>query len=124
MTTIVRRMMRALLIAIAAGAGLWLVAERLRQIARRRLIAVVPMKPAQLPAELRAAMDSVLVAVRLDAVRELERWLHGRRLGRRLAAEQALRKLVQDDSRQVATAASTAICATSDAITGPAKPTA
>jgi len=112
-----------LLIAIAAGTGLWLVAERLRQVAHRRLIAMVPMKPAQLPADLRAAMDSVFVGVRLDAVRELERWLHGRRPGRRLAAEQALRKLAQDDSRQVATAASTAIRNTSGAMAGPAKTT-
>ena len=58
MTTIVRRTVRWLPIAIAAGAGLWLVAERLRQVARRRLIAMIPMKPAQLPADLRAAMDS------------------------------------------------------------------
>ena len=115
--------MRGLLIAIAAGTGLWLVAERLRRVARRRLIAMAPMKPAQLPADLRAAMDSVFVGVRVDVVRELERRLHGRRPGRRLAAEQALRKLAQDDSRQVATAASTAIGAPSDAIAGPAKPT-
>src|SRR5262249_20520028 len=123
MTTVVRRTVRALLIAIAASAGLWLVAERLRQVARRRLIAMVPVKPALLPAALRAAMDRVFVDVRVDAVRQLERWLRGRRPGRRLAAEQALRKLAHGDSRQVATAASTAMCATSDAITGPAKPT-
>ena len=124
MTTVVRRTVRALLIAIAAAAGLWLVAERLRQVARRRLIAVVPMKPAQLPADLRAALDSVFVGVRVDAVRELERWLHRRHPGRRLAAEQALRKLEQDDILQVATAASSALRATSDAMAGPTKPTA
>src|SRR5215470_14169800 len=109
MTTIVRRAVPALLMAMAGGAGLWLVAKRLRQVARRGLIAIVPMKPAPLPAELRAAMDSVFVGVRVDAVRELERWLQGRRPGRRLAAERALRKLAQDDCRPVATAASTAI---------------
>lgn len=123
MTSIGWRTVRALLIAIAAAAGLWLVAERLRQVARRRLIAMVPMKPAQLPADLRAAMDAVSVGVRVDAVRELQRWLNSRRPGRRLAAEQALRKLEQDDILQVATAASTALCATSHGITGPAKPT-
>ena len=80
---------------------------------RRRLIAMVPAKPAQMSADLRAAMDSVFVAVRVDAVRELERWLHSRRPRRGLAAEQALRKLAQDDSRQVATAASTALDARS-----------
>jgi hypothetical protein len=96
MRTIIRRSVRALLIAIAAGTGLWLVAERLRQVARRRLIAMVPMKPAQLPADLRAAIDSVFVDVRVDAVRELQRWLHSRRPGGRLADEQALRKLAQD----------------------------
>ena len=48
------------------------------------------MKAAQLPADLRAAMDSVFVDVRVDAVRELERWLHGRGPGRRLAAEQTM----------------------------------
>lgn len=124
MRTISRRTVRTLLIAIAAGGGLWLVAERLRRVARRRLTAMVPMKPAQLPADLRAAMDSVFVGVRVDAVRELERWLHRRRPGRRLAAEQALGKLAQDDSRQVATAASSALFPTSDAIAGPAKPAA
>ena len=124
MRTTIRRSVRALLIAIAAGTGLWLVAERLRQVARRRLIAMAPMKPAQLPAYLRAAIDSVFVGVRVDAVRELQRWLHSRRPGGRLAAEQALRKLAQDDSRQVAAAASTALRTTSVALKGAAKPTA
>ena len=124
MRIIIRRSVRALLIAIAAGTGLWLVAERLRQVARRRLIAMAPMKPAQLPADLRAAIDSVFADVRVDAVRELQRWLHSRRPDGRLAAEQALRKLAQDDSRQVTAAASTALRTTSDALQGAAKPTA
>ena len=57
------------------------------------VIAVAPAKPAQLPAELQAAMNSVFVGARVDAVRELEIWLHGRHSGRMMAAEQALRKL-------------------------------
>jgi len=60
-----------LLIAIAAGTGLWLVAERLTRVARRRLIAVVPMKPAQLPAGVRAAIDSVFADVRVAAYRRM-----------------------------------------------------
>lgn len=39
-----------------------------------------------------------------------------------MAAEQALRKLAQDDSRQVATAASVALRATSDVTAGLARP--
>lgn len=71
MATIIRGTVRTLLIAIAAGAGLWLVAERLRQVARRRLSAMAPLKPAQLPADLRAAIERVFVGIRVDAVREL-----------------------------------------------------
>lgn len=57
----------------------------------------------------------------MDAVHEL-RWLQGGHSGRRLAAEQALRKLAQDDSRQVASAASTALGAVSDVAAAPTKP--
>ena len=71
MRTISPRAVLKLLIAIAAGTGLWLVAERLTRVARRRLIAVVPMKPAQLPADVRAAIDSVFADVRVAAYRRM-----------------------------------------------------
>src|SRR5215467_4858149 len=71
MRTTSLRTVAKLLIAIAAGTGLWLVAERLTQVARRRLIAVVPMKPAQLPAGVRAAIDSVFADVRVAAYRRM-----------------------------------------------------
>jgi hypothetical protein len=86
------------------------------------VIAMAPTKPAHLPAELQAAMNSVFVGARVDAVRELDVWLHSGHSGRKMAAEQALRKLAQDDSRQVATAASVALRATSDVTAGPARP--
>src|SRR5215470_14547653 len=71
MRTISGRTVRMLLIAIAAGTGLWLVAERLTRVARRRLIAVVPMKPGQLPADVRAAIDSVFADVRVAAYKRM-----------------------------------------------------
>lgn len=86
------------------------------------VIAKAPAKPAQLPADLQAAINSVFVGARVDAVHELDRWLHGGHSGRRLAAEQALQKLAQDDSRQVAAAASTALGAVSDVASTAAKP--
>jgi hypothetical protein len=89
----------------------------------RLVIAIAPAKPVRLPPELQAAITSVFAGARLDAVSELDRWLHSGHVGRRLAAEQALRKLAQDDSRQVATAASTALRATSDVAAVPAKQT-
>src|SRR5262249_49144130 len=83
---------------------------------------MAPAKPVELPPDLRAAMTSIFAGARLDAVSELGRWLQSEHAGRRMAAENALRKLAQDDSRQVATAASTALHATLEVTAPPAEP--
>src|SRR5215472_6754822 len=86
------------------------------------VIAMAPARPVELPPDLRAAMTSMFAGARLDAVSELGGWLQSEHAGRRMAAENALRKLAQDDSRQVATAASTALHATLEVIAPPAEP--
>lgn len=65
--------------------------------------------PVPLPPELQEAIDSPLAAVRSAAVQELARMLHGRHAGRSLAAQLALERLTEDDSRTVAAAATTAL---------------
>lgn len=67
--------------------------------------------PAPLPPELQEAIDSPLAAVRGAAVQELARVLHGRHAGRALAAQLALERLTEDDSRTAAAAASAALSA-------------
>ena len=64
---------------------------------------------APLPAELEEAIESPLSAVRSAAVHELARLAHGRHAGLALAATRSLERLVQDDSRTVAAAASAAL---------------
>jgi hypothetical protein len=73
------------------------------------VIARAAPKPVELPAELAAAIDSSFVGARVDAVRDLDAWLHGSHPGRRLAAQAALGKLARDDSRRVAAAAQAAL---------------
>ncbi|MGI9009115.1 MAG: caspase family protein [Streptosporangiaceae bacterium] len=75
-------------------------------------------QPAPLPPELLDAIESRLATVRLAAVQELERVLHGKHAGRALAARQALQDLTGDDSRTVA-AAATATLAGEAASAGP-----
>jgi hypothetical protein len=65
--------------------------------------------PAPLPAELQEAADSPLAAVRAAAVQELSRVLGGNHGGRALAAQLALKRLTDDDSRSVAAAAAAAL---------------
>jgi caspase domain-containing protein len=65
--------------------------------------------PASLPPELQEAIDSPLAAVRGAAVQELARLLHGKHAGRALAAQLALERLTDDDSRTVAAAATEAL---------------
>jgi uncharacterized caspase-like protein len=69
------------------------------------------VRPAELTAELRQAVESSLAGVREGAVRELERLLRSgdRALG--VAALEALRLLEQDDSRRVSSAASAVLAA-------------
>lgn len=62
-------------------------------------------KPAELPRELREAIDDARPWVREGAVAELERLLNGRHPGLALAALEALKHLADDDSRRVASAA-------------------
>jgi hypothetical protein len=59
------------------------------------------IKPAELPIELRQASDSPFAEVRVGAVRELERLLRGSDQTLDLAAQAALERLTEDDSRQV-----------------------
>ncbi len=66
-------------------------------------------RPAALPPELLDAIESRLASVRVAAVQELERVLHGKHAGRALAARQALTELAADDSRTVAAAAAAAL---------------
>ena len=65
--------------------------------------------PALLPADLQEALDNRLAVVRVGAVQELERLLHGRHEGLALAARLALEQLTSDDSRMVGTAAAAAL---------------
>lgn len=68
-------------------------------------------RPAPLPAEVQEALDHPLVGVRIGAIQELERVLHGRHAGLALAARLALERMVEDDSRSVATRAAAALAA-------------
>jgi ABC-type multidrug transport system ATPase subunit len=65
--------------------------------------------PASLPPELEQAMESGLAGIRAGAVQELARILRGRHEGLALAARLALERLIDDDSRAVATAATAAL---------------
>ena len=65
--------------------------------------------PAPLPPELQEAADSPLATVRAAAVQELSRVLGGNHAGRALAAQLALKRLTEDDSRSVAAAAAAAL---------------
>ena len=65
--------------------------------------------PAPLPSELQEAADSPLATVRAAAVQELSRVLGGNHAGRALAAQLALKRLTEDDSRSVAAAAAAAL---------------
>lgn len=63
-------------------------------------------KAVELPIELKQAIESPLANVREGAVRELDRLLHSSNAGLVLAAQEALKHLVEDDSRRVSVAAS------------------
>jgi hypothetical protein len=65
--------------------------------------------PAPLPPELQEAIDSPFVGVRGAAVQELVRLLHGKHAGQALAAQLALERLTEDDSRTVAATATEAL---------------
>jgi len=68
-------------------------------------------KPAELPAELRQAIENPLAYVRVGAVRELERLLRGSDAGLALAARQALEGMTEDDSRTVSATAARSLAA-------------
>jgi hypothetical protein len=63
------------------------------------------IEPAELPVELRVAIESPLPRVRAGAVEELAEFLRGTHLGLALSARLALEQLLDDDSRRVAEAA-------------------
>ncbi|MFC5261464.1 caspase family protein [Kribbella qitaiheensis] len=69
--------------------------------------------PAALPPELQQVIDHPLAGVRAGAVQELARLLNGGHAGQALAARIALEHLADDDSRNVASAANSAL-ATAD----------
>jgi hypothetical protein len=77
-------------------------------------------KPAELPPELQQAIESPFTGVRKGAVSDLERLLHGRDKGLALAAQEALTRLADDDSRKVSAAATRALGVSPVAV--PAKP--
>ncbi|MDX8048739.1 caspase family protein [Lentzea sp. BCCO 10_0798] len=87
--------------------GKWMLDVRgdLRIARRARPVSV----PAALPAELQEAIDHSLPGVRAGAVPELRRMLSVAHEGRVLAARLALRRLTEDDSRMVASAAREAL---------------
>jgi uncharacterized caspase-like protein len=64
------------------------------------------VKAAELPIELKQAIESSLAYVREGAVRELAGLLRSSNVGLALAAQAALQHLVEDDSRRVSVAAS------------------
>jgi hypothetical protein len=67
------------------------------------------VKAADLPTELKQAIDSPFASVREGAVSELARLLRGSNAGLALAAREALQHLSEDDSRKVSIAAVEAI---------------
>src|SRR5680860_94838 len=71
---------------------------------------------APLPTELQEAIDHPLPGIRLGAVHELARLLTARHAGLVLAADQALERLGDDDSRTVAAAALAALGARRDSV--------
>lgn len=64
-----------------------------------------PVSPAELPHDLRSALESPLAGVRIGAVTELERVLLGTNARLASAARLALAALIDDDSRSVSDAA-------------------
>lgn len=63
------------------------------------------IKPVELPLELQQAVDNPFAGVREGSVHELERLLRGIDKGLSLVAYEALKRLTEDDSRRVSTAA-------------------
>jgi hypothetical protein len=70
---------------------------------------VAPVPAAELPAELRSAIDSSLAGVREGSVRELRRLLAGHDPGVAETARRELERLAEDGSRRVAAAAARAL---------------
>ena len=73
------------------------------------------VKPVELPAELRQAIESPFASVREGAVRELDRLLRSSDAALVQVAREALTRLVDDDSRRVSSAAAGVLAANVDA---------
>lgn len=69
------------------------------------------LKPAELPSELRKAVESPLAGLRAGAVEELSHLLRGSDKAMALAATEALMRLKEDDSRKVSDAAAAVLAA-------------
>jgi len=69
------------------------------------------VKPVELPPDLRQTMEDPRPWVREGAVRELDRLARGNYPGLALTAQEALKRMGEDDSRRVATAAMQALAA-------------
>ena len=69
------------------------------------------VKPAELPAELQQSIEDLRPWVREGAVRELDRLLCGSDKGLALAAQEALKRLTEDDSKRVSNAATEILAA-------------
>ncbi|GGU31803.1 caspase family protein [Lentzea flava] len=98
--------------------GKWMLDVRgdLRIARRARPVSV----PAALPSDLQEAIDHSLPGVRAGAIPSLVRMLSVAHEGRVLAARLALRRLAEDDSRMVATAARKALGEKPEPATAPA----
>jgi formylglycine-generating enzyme required for sulfatase activity len=67
------------------------------------------VEPVELPPELQRAVESPFAGIREGAVRELGRFLQGSDQGLALAAREVLKRLLEDDSRSVSSAAARAL---------------
>ena len=68
-----------------------------------------PVTPVALPGELESAINSSFPGVRENVVKDLTRLLQGNHRGLALAAQEALQRLIDDDSRRVSALAGEAL---------------
>ena len=86
------------------------------KLTARSMVFSPVLLPAELPAELVAAMESPFAGIRQGAVQDLTRLYQGSDRSLAYAAELALQKMADDDSRSVSQAARDALGGVEDAI--------